>query len=171
MDLLTKPTAPALENYLSVPQMDPLRMSYANQTIAARNAGEQIRYNKALSEYNAQQAELTRRTGEIDRGEADDIAGSNAASAGRLNTAALAQERRRAGGTTFRRRGSGVSANQLVSGLGTANAKALAQKRRDIAAKEVGAGIGWRDQWQSKWDRENMGFTVRVGAPVATIYN
>ena len=87
--------------------------------------------------------EMARRMGEIDQNEISSVAQANQAASERLNTAAMASERRRAGGTTFRRRGSGVSANQLVSGLGAANAKALADARRKAAAKEVEAG------WQS----------------------
>ena len=96
--------------------------------------------------YNPQIAknmEMARRMGEIDQNEISSVAEANQAAASRVNTAAMASERRRAGGTTFRRRGSGVSANQLVSGLGAANAKALADARRKAAAKEVEAG------WQS----------------------
>jgi len=62
--------------------------------------------------------------------EAADVAASNSATNNSINAAALAQTRRRAGGTTFRRRGAGTSANAMVSGLGAANAKALADKRR-----------------------------------------
>ena len=88
--------------------------------------------------------EMARRMGEIDQNEISSVAQANQAASERLNTAAMASERRRAGGTTFRRRGSGVSANQLVSGLGAANAKALADARRKAAAKEVEAGVGWQ---------------------------
>ena len=96
--------------------------------------------------YNPQIAknmEMARRMGEIDQNEISSVAQANQAASERLNTAAMASERRRAGGTTFRRRGSGVSANQLVSGLGAANAKALADARRKAVAKEVEAGVGW----------------------------
>ena len=96
--------------------------------------------------YNPQIAknmEMARRMGEIDQNEISSVAQANQAASERLNTAAMATARRRAGGTTFRRRGSGVSANQLVSGLGAANAKALADARRKAAAKEVDAGVGW----------------------------
>ena len=98
--------------------------------------------------YIAQQAqtELTRRENDITRQEMDEVAGANAASAGRVNMAAMASARRRAGGTTFRRRGSGVSANQLVSGLGAASAAARAAKRRELAKTEVSQGIGWQPQ-------------------------
>ena len=90
------------------------------------------------------QTELTRRENDIARQEMDEVADANAASAGRVNMAAMASARRRAGGTTFRRRGSGVSANQLV--LGAANASARAAKRREMARPEVGQGIGWTPQ-------------------------
>lgn len=89
------------------------------------------------------QAELTRRNAEIGRQEIDEVGAANEAAASRVNMAAMASSRRRAGGTTFRRRGSGVSANQLVSGLGAANASARAAKRRELAQQEVSAGIGW----------------------------
>ena len=91
----------------------------------------------------AKNIEMARRMGEIDQNEISSVAEANQAAASRVNMAAMATARRRAGGTTFRRRGSGVSANQLVSGLGAANAKALADARRKAAAKEVEAA------WQS----------------------
>ena len=92
------------------------------------------------------QTELTRRENDIARQEMDEVAGANADSASRVNMAAMASARRRAGGTTFRRRGSGVSANQLVSGLGAASAAARAAKRRELAKTEVSQGIGWQPQ-------------------------
>lgn len=82
-------------------------------------------------------AELTRRNAEIGRQEIDEVSAANEAAASRVNMAAMASARRRAGGTTFRRRGSGVSANQLVSGLGAASAAARAAKRRELAKAEV----------------------------------
>lgn len=84
----------------------------------------------------------------IDQQEISDIAAANERQSAVLNTGALAQTRRRAGGTTFRRRGTGVSANQLVSGLGVANAKALAAKRRELALKNVGVGISFGTPFQ-----------------------
>lgn len=92
------------------------------------------------------QTELTRRENDIARQEMDEVAGANAASASRVNMAAMASAQRRAGGTTFRRRGSGVSANQLVSGLGAASAAARAAKRRELAKTEVSQGVGWKPQ-------------------------
>ena len=106
------------------------------------------------------QTELTRRENDIARQEMDEVADANAASAGRVNMAAMASARRRAGGTTFRRRGSGVSANQLVSGLGAANASARAAKRRELAKWEVSQGIGWQPQ----------GMTSTLGPVVAQVY-
>ena len=106
------------------------------------------------------QTELTRRENDIARQEMDEVADANAASAGRVNMAAMASARRRAGGTTFRRRGSGVSANQLVSGLGAANASARAAKRREMARSEVSQGIGWQPQ----------GMTATLG-PTIVRYN
>ena len=106
------------------------------------------------------QTELTRRENDIARQEMDEVADANAASAGRVNMAAMASARRRAGGTTFRRRGSGVSANQLVSGLGAANASARAAKRREMARSEVSQGIGWTPQ----------PMTSTLGPVVAQVY-
>lgn len=62
----------------------------------------------------------------------------NRAQAGALNRGALASSRRRPGGTTFRRKGSATTANQLVSGLGVANVQALANQRRALARKNAG---------------------------------
>lgn len=107
------------------------------------------------------QAELTRRNAEIGRQEIDEVSAANEAAASRVNMAAMASSRRRAGGTTFRRRGSGVSANQLVSGLGAANASARAAKRRELAQQEVNAGLGWLP---------NKRPGVR-NAPVITLYH
>ena len=106
------------------------------------------------------QTELTRRENDIARQEMDEVAGANAASADRVNMAAMASARRRAGGTTFRRRGSGVSANQLVSGLGAASAAARAAKRREMAKSEVSQGIGWQPQ----------GMTSTLGPVVGQIF-
>ncbi len=89
-----------------------------------------------------------------------DIAAANSRSSGVLNQAAMATARRKAGGTTFRRRGSGVSANQLVSGLGTANAKALAAKRRDLINTDVSQQrTNYYNSPASKW---NSGITPFV---------
>lgn len=105
--------------------------------------------------------EMARRDGDIARREVDEVSAANASTASRVNMAAMAANRRRAGGTTFRRRGSGVSANQLVSGLGAVNASARAAQRRAIARKEVDAGVGWQQPMQAM---------VGTGMPI-TIYH
>lgn len=97
--------------------------SFSPQVQASLRAAQQ----RALAPANAQ--------------ETADIAAANTQQSGVLNNAALAGSRRRAGGTTFRRRGSAVSANELVSGLGTANAKAIAtQRRANAISSSFGAG-------------------------------
>lgn len=105
-------------------------------------------YNANLAA--ARQAALAPRLGQIAKQEADDlanadvqeaedVASSNSSQRAMLNNAALASERRRAGGTTFRRRGSATTANQLVSGLGTANARNLANVRRSAIQRRSAA--------------------------------
>ncbi len=82
----------------------------------------------------------------ITEDEQNEIASANQKQAGTLNSAALASSRRKAGGTTFRRRGSATTANQLVSGLGVKNIKARADQRRYQARINAGnitvGGIG-----------------------------
>jgi hypothetical protein len=111
--------------------------------------------------HDAQLAEQRRqRLTAVNEQEVADVAANNQRTSGTLNTAALASARRRAGGTTFRRRGSGVSANQLVSGLGTANAKALADKRRQVINQDVDqASANYYNSPASKW---NFGVTPFV---------
>lgn len=102
--------------------------------------------NKNFNEANQQ----------ITADETQQIADANAAQANTLNTAALASTRRQAGGTSFRRRGSASTPNALVSNLGTANAKALAEQRRQQAMQQA----------QYKTTRAGGLGVVGLGAPI-----
>ena len=103
-----------------------------NETERARYAAEDAARGKKIQQFAIDQGQA-----QINADEITAVAAENTAANSRLNTGALAQSRRRAGGTTFRRRGSAVSANELVGGLGATNAKALAQKRRDLVTSQV----------------------------------
>lgn len=109
-------------------------MTKEQEAAVSRGLPPIVQYNMAANQQRA--------LAPINAQETDDIAAANTQQSGALNTAALAGSRRRAGGTTFRRRGSAVSANELVSGLGTANAKALAQQRRANAISSGAASSG-----------------------------
>lgn len=87
-----------------------------------------------LNEMQKTQAEL----GVAEQYQAD-LMGANAAANSRLNMGALASSRRRAGGSTFRRPRSSVTANDLAPNLGAANAKTLAETRRAKALADVSA--------------------------------
>jgi hypothetical protein len=100
------------------------------------NAYADQRLNTQLAEQKRQ------RLNQVAEAEIDEAAADNSAANTQINTAALARTRRAAGGTTFRRRGSAVSANQLVSGLGAANAKARADKRRAAIETDTSAQRG-----------------------------
>ena len=175
MPLLTKPAAfqanTAALNYFDASR--PGASSWYQYTAGIQERERLQKHAQEVAEYEAQQRELTRRMGEIDREEQDNIAAGNSQSNSRLNSAALASARRKAGGATFRRKGSAVTPNSLVSGLGTANAKALANARRATATNEVAEGIGWRANISasatSAPQQNHGGFTV--GAPVAFRYN
>lgn len=71
-----------------------------------------------------------------------DVMSGNRAANDRLNTGALASSRRKAGGGTFRRPRSSVTANDLAPNLGRANAKSLAETRRAKALADVAVRQG-----------------------------
>jgi hypothetical protein len=68
-----------------------------------------------------------------------DLMAANMEANNRLNLGALASSRRRAGGNTFRRRRSGVTANDLAPNVGAANARSLAETRRARALADLTA--------------------------------
>lgn len=99
----------------------------------------------------------------------NDVMAANRSSNQQINAAALGRARRAAGGGTFKRRGSAVSANQLVNNLGTANAKALAETRRAKALADVAVSQAQRQAEQARIDaQQKWGFVN--GPPILTIY-
>lgn len=89
----------------------------------------------------------------------NDVMSANSAANNRLNMGALASSRRRAGGSTFRRPRSGVSANDLAPNLGLANAKSLAETRRAKALADVAAK-------QAQQQQTYAGGVAAIGAPI-----
>lgn len=121
-------------------------------------------YNANQSKLNAVKRQGIEERDRIAQREIEDTAAANTATSARVNAGALAQARRRAGGTTYRRRGSGVSANQLVSGLGARNAGALAEQRRRQAAQSEAARLK-----QTQDEINNTAYAMSMG-PAFRVY-
>ena len=124
--------------------------SLSDQLKTARQGWEYQGNNGYLNSY-AWQDQRTPLQNDLEKTQAElgvaeqyqsDLMSSNAAANNRLNMGALASSRRRAGGSTFRRPRSGVSANDLAPNLGVANAKSLAETRRAKALADVAARQG-----------------------------
>lgn len=133
---------------------DQLKTARTGWTGGGYNWGWQDQRTGLQNDLEKTQAEL----GVAEQYQAD-LMSTNAAANNRLNMGALASSRRRAGGSTFRRPRSGVSANDLAPNLGLANAKSLAETRRAKALADVAAK-------QAQQQPTNTGGIVGIGQPI-----
>lgn len=109
----------------------------------------------AINRMRAEDTAMNAADAAVDLQTAQDTAAASKAAADRWNSNALMQGRRRAGGSTYRRRGTVFSG---ASGLDKANIASLADARRKKARADV------EQQQLQQFGGQNFGVTI--GAPI-----